>query len=189
MRTILFASVALVAFNVSAHAQACFTPEACRQQRLAAQQQQAAIAAQQEQQRQAVVAQERRAEAERKAANARAEQAKRQAEAEAAEAKRRAEEAESRRAAAQLAAETAPDNYCRDRQFAREIMKTFNDLGKNRGFEAIDIEHVTTTSFDATEHSVSCHGDFMLASGRRLTGTLSIQPNVAGDMLTRWRAD
>jgi uncharacterized membrane protein YqiK len=153
------------------------------------QQQQAAITAQQEQQRQAAIDQQRHAEAERRAAVARAEQAQRQAEAEAAQARRRAEEETARRAAAQLAAENSPDNYCRDRSFAREIMKTFNNVGEKRGFEAIDIEHVTTTSFDASEHSVSCHGDFMLANGRRLTGTLSIQPNVAGDMLTRWRAD
>ena len=190
MRTLVFASAAFIAFNVAAHAQApCFTPESCRQQRLIMQQQQEQMAAEQERVRQAAIAQQRRAEAEHRAAIARAEQAQREAEGEAARRDAAAREDAAQRAAAQLAAENAPDNYCRNRDFAREILNTFNNLGKSRGVAALDIEHGITTSFDAKEHSVSCHGDFMLTSGQRLTGTLSIQPNVAGDMLTRWRAE
>src|SRR5262249_45180181 len=157
--------------------------------RLLFQQQQADMAAQQERQRLAAIAQQRHEEAERKAAIARAEQAQRQAEADVARREAEARDEAARRTAAQLAAENSPDNYCRSRDFAREILNIFNNMGKSHGVAALDIEHIITTSFDANEHSVSCHGDFMLTGGQRLTGTLSIQPNVAGDILTRWHAD
>lgn len=179
MRIVLYAFVALLAFNATSRAQApCYTPDACRQVRLQAEQyeqQQAAMrAAEQERQRQAMLAEQRRAEAERREAMRRA-----------AEARQRAED----RAAAQLAAESSPTNYCKDRQFAGNLIKEFNGLAYRPGIEAVDIEHLTTIRFDADAQSVICHGDFMLTNGRRLSGTVSIRPNVAGDMIIHWQPD
>ena len=179
MRFVPYASVALLACNVASHAQApCYTPDACRQIRLQAvqyQQQQAAMqAAQQERQRQAMLAEQRRAEAERRQAMLRAAQALQQAE---------------DRAAAQLAAENSPNNHCKEPELAGMVLSGFNDLLSRHGIEAVDIEHLTTIRFDAGAKSVSCHGDFMLINGRRFSGTMSIHPNVAGEIITHWRAD
>ena len=122
-----------------------------------------------------------RLDAARRAEAARQEDARREAAAK--------QEAETR-AAAQLAAENSPDNYCRKPTVAGDLMSSFTKLlrTQDEADEAIDIEHLTTVRYqDAGVWS--CHGVFVLSSGRRLTGILSSRLNIAGKSLVNFHAD
>lgn len=189
MRTGLLAAVAVIALAAPSFAQTpCYTADACRQQRVAAeqyqQQQAAARAAEQERQQQAAIAEQRRAEAERRQAALRAQQAALRAE----QARMQAVAEAERRAEAQLAAENSSDNYCKEPKLAGQLIQDFNSLFNGRR-EVIDIEHLTTLRFDPQAKQITCHGAFVLTNGIRMAGTLSYQPNVAGDVITRWQHD
>lgn len=91
----------------------------------------------------------------------------------------------------QMAAESSPDNRCKDPDVARMIMAEF---GRFKGLaeedvQAVDIEHLTTIDFDAQSSVMSCHGVFVLNDGRKLIGTFTVRRNVAGDLIDVWRAD
>ena len=105
-----------------------------------------------------------------------------------------AQAAEARVRAAQQAeqdAELSPDNHCHDPAVAGALISEFNDFDahKNQNIKAVDIERLTTGRWDPSLRVVSCHGLFVLTDGRRLAGTLSSKPNVAGDMISNWQLD
>jgi membrane peptidoglycan carboxypeptidase len=114
-----------------------------------------------------------------------------QAAREAQEEARRRQQAEADAQRAQLAAEQSPDNKCRQPKFAGGLMDQFNDFDvfKSAGVKSVDIEHLTTVTWDQDNLRVVCHGTFVLSNGGRLTGTLQMKPNVAGDMIVQWKAD
>ncbi|MBE7159519.1 MAG: hypothetical protein INR62_13990 [Rhodospirillales bacterium] len=92
---------------------------------------------------------------------------------------------------AQLVAEKATNNICKDEEFAHGVIDAFNRFKVMRRYDqhVIDIEHVTTDSMDADHHTVVCHGTFLMESGLRLTGNFEVRKNVAGDMIYLWSAD
>ncbi len=103
-----------------------------------------------------------------------------------------AAEAQRRQGAITLArAETAPGNHCREPDLARRVIEAWNGLDamKTAGVKAIDIEHLTTVSFDAPSRSVACHGVFVTNQGFRIVGTATVRKNVAGDPMFVWERD
>jgi hypothetical protein len=137
--------------------------QACQQQRDAVMRQQ---------QMDYVAAQAREAEAQRAAALARAE----------AEVQARAV------AAAQTAAETSPDNLCRQPDTARNLIKEYNGM-EWPGYsprQVVDIEHLVTIKKDSDNGILSCHGVWVHTNGLRLEGTMTMHPNVAGDIIVSW---
>ena len=128
-----------------------------------------------------IVAQER-AEAERNEAAFRAEAARVAYERAALEAKR---------AADQAAAESSPDNRCRKPEFAGSLISNVNEMKsiKSSANKVIDIEHLVTRKWDAETMTVVCHGVFIFENDARVSSTVEMRPNVAGDMLTRWSPD
>jgi hypothetical protein len=155
-------------FNAAQRAQAC------QQERDAVmRQQQAAYAAAQAQQ-QAVnaAAQAREAEAQRAAAQARAEEGARVAAV----------------AAAQTAAETSPDNFCRQPDTARNLIDQYNgmDWAGLVTRRVVDIEHLVTIKKDPESATLICHGVWVHTNGMKLEGTMTLHPNVAGDIIVSW---
>lgn len=139
--------------------------QACEQARAAAMwRQQETIAAQQA----------RDAEAQRAAVRARA----------AADAQARAV------AAAQEAAENSPDNICHQPEVARRLIDAYNGLDWQtiRPRRVIDIEHLVTIRQDIEKATLICHGIWVHTDGERLEGTMTMRPNVAGDLIVRWEA-
>ncbi len=122
-----------------------------------------------------------------------AEEARRRAQAAREAAAQQAEEARiaAEKAAQQEAAEQSPDNNCHKPTFAGGLINAFNDFDrmKELGIKAIDIEHLITTKWDTGTMDVICHGTFVLTNGLKLTGSLEMRPNVAGDMISQWRPD
>lgn len=98
---------------------------------------------------------------------------------------------EENRASAQLAAENSPENYCRDRKTAGDLMDYFNGLQAAADFStrAVDIDHLTTIRFDTEHQAISCHGSFVLQNGSEVVGTMSTRLNVAGRLLTEFHRD
>jgi hypothetical protein len=139
--------------------------QACQQAREAAwRQQQAAVAAQQA----------REAEALRAAARARVEA-----------------ETQARAAAAQEAAETSLDNFCHEPDTARHLISEYNGMdwqGSERR-QVVDIEHLVTIRRDATAATLVCHGIWVHTNSARIEGTMTMHPNVAGDIIVSWRAE
>jgi hypothetical protein len=87
-------------------------------------------------------------------------------------------------AAARIAAENSPDNQCREPNFARKLIDAFNDLDWIDRRKAVDIEHLVTLP-----QGVKCHGVWVLTDGRRIEGTLTIKPNVAGDTIVEFKSE
>ena len=114
----------------------------------------------------------RAAEADRQAAQARAE----------AEARVRAVQA------AQDAAEASPDNFCREPDTARHLISEYNDLDWPgiQVRKVVDIEHLVTIKKDAEKSVVVCHGVWVHINGARIEGTMTMRPNVAGDIIVSW---
>jgi hypothetical protein len=56
------------------------------------------------------------------------------------------------------------------------------------GRQAIDIEHLVTTSSNGENH-LSCHGVWDLKDGRRVEGTLTVKTNVAGSPIAQWQQE
>jgi hypothetical protein len=134
--------------------------------------QQARDAAMRQQQMDYAAAQAREAEAQRAAAQARAE----------AEAQAHAA------AAAQTAAETSPDNFCRQPDTARNLISQYNGM-EWPGYpprRVVDIEHLVTIKKDPDNGILSCHGVWVHTNGLRIEGTLTMHPNVAGDIIVTW---
>jgi hypothetical protein len=69
----------------------------------------------------------------------------------------------------QTMAENSPNNLCRDRDVARQLIADFNSLATWQP-EAVDIEHLTTNVGATAKRS--CHGIFVLTNGRRLEGNV-----------------
>ena len=88
------------------------------------------------------------------------------------------------------AAENSPDNHCKDPDTARAILQAWNDMDafKDINLRAVDIEHLTTTSW-GTDNRISCHGLFITNRGMKSLGTLTIKKNVAGDPISSWQPD
>ncbi len=146
-------------------------------QKDAAAQQQVEVAARTQRQHASAALQARRLRAERLAQAGREEQAVQE---------RR------RLAAVTLArAESAPDNHCREPDLARSVIGAWNGLDamKAAGVKAIDIEHLTTVSFDAQNRAVACHGVFVTNRGWKIIGTATVRKNVAGDPMFVWERD
>lgn len=97
------------------------------------------------------------------------------------------------RAAAQLAAENAPDNRCKEPRLAGELLVNFNNLQnvQDNNIRSVDIEHLTTIRFEVVqgENVYSCHGVFILINGRHVPGTLATRINVAGNVIIRFTSD
>ncbi|WP_158924517.1 hypothetical protein [Acidisphaera sp. S103] len=142
--------------------------QACQQEReAAAQQRQAEIAAEQA----------REAEAQRQAELAQA----------AAQAREQAQRAAL--AAAQLAAETSPDNFCREPDTARILINQYNGLDWELPRKVVDIEHLVTIKKDAGSGILVCHGVWVHTDGEKIEGTMTMHPNVAGDMIVSWKPE
>jgi type IV secretory pathway VirB10-like protein len=158
--------------------------QACQQARDAAmRQQQAAAAAQQA----------REAEAQRAAARARAdaEAQARIAAAAQAEAEARAQAQARDVAAAQVAAETSPDNFCREPDTARHLITAYNGMDW-QGLvtrKVVDIEHLVTIKKDPETSTLVCHGIWVHTNGAHLEGTMTMRPNVAGDIIVSWEPE
>jgi hypothetical protein len=134
--------------------------------------QQARDAAMRQQQMDYAAAQAREAEAQRAAAQARA-----------------LEEAKARAvSAAQAAAETSPDNLCRQPETARNLINEYNrmDWPGYPSRRVVDIEHLVTIKKDSDNGILSCHGVWVHTNGMRLEGTMTMHPNVAGDIIVSW---
>ena len=88
-------------------------------------------------------------------------------------------------------AEQAPDNHCRQPELARGVMGAWDGLEamKAEGVRVIDIEHLTTLSFDAANGAAECHGVFVTSKGWRIAGTATVKKNVAGDPMFVWERD
>jgi hypothetical protein len=137
---------------------------ACQQQRDAAARQQQADY---------YVAQARQAEEQRAAAQQRAE----------AEAQARAT------AAAQKAAESSPNNICHDPATAGTLIKNYNEMSWS-GWpirRVVDIEHLVTIS--NANGILRCHGMWIHTTGAKLEGTMTLKPNVAGDIIVLWEQE
>jgi hypothetical protein len=97
------------------------------------------------------------------------------------------------RAAAQLAAENAPNNRCREPAIAGGLMTEFNSFEsvQDANIQSVDIEHLTTISFDTVQgkNVYACHGVFVLMNGRHVPGTLTTRLNVAGNVIVRFSTD
>ena len=137
--------------------------QACRQARDAAMRQQQINAA---------AAQAREAEADRVAARERVEM-----------------EAQARAiAAAQTAAEASPDNFCRQPDTARNLIRQYNGMDW-LGYtprQVVDIEHLVTIKKDEGSGILFCHGIWVQTNGSKIEGTLTMRPNVAGDVIVTW---
>lgn len=134
--------------------------------------QQARDAAMRQQRSEAIAQQTREAEAQRAAARARAD----------AEAQARA------RNAAQVAAERSSDNFCREPDTARNLIHEYNRM-EWQGFvtrHVVDIEHLVTIKKDPENLTLICHGIWVHTNGVRLEGTMTMHPNVAGDIVVSW---
>jgi hypothetical protein len=94
-------------------------------------------------------------------------------------------------ALALMRAENAPDNHCREADVARRMITAWNGLDTMRaaGMKTVDIEHLTTVSFDAQNRAVACHGVFVTSQGLRFVGTATVKTNVAGDPAFVWQRD
>ena len=90
-------------------------------------------------------------------------------------------------AAARLAAETSPDNVCREPKIAGILIETFNRMDWSDGRKVVDIEHLVTLA-DQDQYR-SCHGVWDLADGRTIEGTLTLKTNVAEDPIAHWQAE
>lgn len=90
-------------------------------------------------------------------------------------------------AAARLAAETSPDNVCREPEIAGILIETFNRMDWSDGRKVIDIEHLVTLA-DQDQYR-SCRGVWDLADGRTIEGTLTPKTNVPGDPIAHWQAE
>ena len=88
-------------------------------------------------------------------------------------------------------AENAPDNHCREPELARRVINAWNGLDamRNAGIKAVDIEHLSTVSFDAQARAVACHGVFVTSQGLKIIGTATVKTNVAGDPMFVWERD
>lgn len=83
---------------------------------------------------------------------------------------------------AQRQAEQSPDNVCLQPEVARTMLSGLNDMQHDAGrrFTVIDVEHLTTRSFDPLRSAMTCHGVFVQSNGGRTVGTFSTRLNVAG---------
>jgi hypothetical protein len=90
-------------------------------------------------------------------------------------------------AAARLAAETSPNNVCREPKIAGILIETFNHMDWIDGRKVVDIEHLVTLA-DQDQYK-SCHGVWDLADGRTIEGTLTLKTNVAGDPVAHWQVE
>jgi hypothetical protein len=110
---------------------------------------------------------------------------------EAAEARARARIEDENRAATQFAAENSPDNHCKDRAVAGELLQNFNGLlaVRDQNIQAVDIDHLTTVDFDKVQHIYVCQGAFLMTNGVQQTGTISTRLNIAGNVIAQWHAD
>ncbi len=88
-------------------------------------------------------------------------------------------------------AENAADNHCREAAMARRVLDAWNGLDamKAGGIRAVDIEHLTTVSFDPADKAAACHGVFVTDQGARIVGTATLRRNVAGDPMFVWERD
>jgi hypothetical protein len=154
-----------------------------RHQEVVKQQQAAADAAEKERQAQAAVAAQAEAARERRAQEAQAAEERRQ--------QREALVARHNEYAQLIALENAPDNECKKPDIARALLQEWSsfDVFKDENLRAIDIEHLTTTAFDAASSTMTCHGIFVTNKGARLVGSMQIKKNVAGDPIDTWTPD
>ena len=108
-----------------------------------------------------------------------------------AEAQRVADAARRARYVALISAEKSPDNFCRKQEMARAVIEGWNGLDtfKDEGLKVIDIEHLTTSTYDADAQVYSCHGVFMTNKGWNVLGTITLKKNVAGDPMVSWVKD
>ena len=90
-----------------------------------------------------------------------------------------------------IALENSPDNECKKPDIARALLQSWSDFDvfKDENLRAIDIEHLTTTAFDASSSTITCHGVFVTNKGARLVGSMQIKKNVAGDPIDTWVPD
>jgi hypothetical protein len=108
------------------------------------------------------------------------------AQAQAAEAEARVRRHDAALTAAQSALETSPDNLCRTPDTARNLMEEFNGMDWPIPRKVVDIEHLVTVRKDATTATLVCHGYWVLTSGPKIEGTMTLHPNVAGDIIVHW---
>jgi hypothetical protein len=158
--------------------------QACQQQRDAVmRQQQEQYAAQQAQ----LAAQRAAAEAQARAATEAQLAAQRAAEQRQAiiDAQTRAE------IAAQKWAEESPDNFCKTPDVARNLIKEYNSMHwpAYTTREVVDIEHLVTVTNDRDKAILSCHGVWVHTNGQNIEGTLTMHPNVAGDIIVSWNQE
>lgn len=140
--------------------------------------------------------QEAYAAAQAKAAQAQAEAAQAQAEAarEAAQAEAEQKARARAMAAAETAAETSPDNVCRKPAVAGLLISNYNGLpwpelpgGMER--RVVDIKHLVTITNDPSAQILVCHGVWVHTNGMQIEGTMTMKPNVAGDMIVSWKEE
>jgi len=92
---------------------------------------------------------------------------------------------------AQRQAEQSPDNVCLQPEIARTMLSGLNELQHDAGrrFTVIDVEHLTTRSFDPLRSAMSCHGVFVQTNGSRTVGTFSTRLNVASQPIIGFSPD
>jgi hypothetical protein len=90
-------------------------------------------------------------------------------------------------AAAQVAAETSPDNFCREPDTARQLMNQYNGLDWSLPRKVVDIEHLVTIRKDVSSGILVCHGVWVHTDGEKIEGTMTMRPNVAGDIIVAWK--
>lgn len=90
-----------------------------------------------------------------------------------------------------IAAEKSPNNYCKKQDVAKAVIEGWNGLDgfKDEGLKVVDIEHLTTVTFDSDAQRYSCHGVFMTNKGLNILGTITLRRNVAGDPIVAWERD
>jgi len=195
----LGSSTAIIALLAFTPAQAQCPPGYwCRQQVEQQMQDQADAQVRAEAEAVARAAEERRQAAPAKRAEVEAERAQAAADAEAERQAAIQEELDKRKAAAEAnaeaAAENSPDNDCKKPEVAEQLLEQFNNMPWQMesalyGAKAIDIHHLVTIKHDPVANIIVCHGTWELTVGGTTEGTLTMKPNVAGQMISEWRQE
>jgi hypothetical protein len=86
-------------------------------------------------------------------------------------------------AATQTAAETSSGNFCREPHSARNPVDQYNGMDWPIRRKVVDIEHLITIKKDTNGGTLVCYGVWVHTNGATIEGTMTMHPNVAGDII------